>query len=623
MESTPRIVLQSRLEEIRRKQQAIRAIVYPILSIPGELSIAIFKAYVKKDSKHDPLALSHVCRQWRQTALATPDLWTYISSVRQLPWRFDRTGTCLLHADVTIRSPGDLAALNKYLSDHPSRWEMLAVRMECTPLSETPSFALPCFLPLLQKLSVRGRARSLPHVPEGGLDLGSLPLATNAPYLVELKVSYIVQLQAAQMNFAHLTTLSIAGDESMCRQFLDFTPNLQCLTVCCLSLADGPVAPVVMGQLRTVILTEGCHLDFLDQLTVPVMEHLEFEVDTATGAKVVEPLMVRSACSASLRGLCLRLCDNNMHITEFFDSMGPHLANLEDLTLKYRTDIDMGNPINWLFARVSPSTHPVLYPPPPPPILVALKSLTLVNCGQITNRDIFSTVCMLEGRTSNMAGVAPLQSLRFTSDPESTQGDPDIANALSILRRLRHQGILRVDTNAVGLHQFTSIRELPSYISTRGTHRTSEGGAVKEGPDLANVEELALRGPLDNNIGALFNRMGHPRNQQGHYTILPALKSLTLVNVRYISMSTALSMAEMLEARTTSGQEIATLKLLRFSLQADSWNSLGQAAINNALHELKKYRERGILDIQVYLAGSKRFTNLWEFGEYLSGEGSS
>ncbi|KAJ7650520.1 hypothetical protein FB45DRAFT_697919, partial [Roridomyces roridus] len=52
-----------------------RSIIFPILSIPPELTVAIFMACVKEHPQQDPLALSHVCCQWRQIALGTPELW--------------------------------------------------------------------------------------------------------------------------------------------------------------------------------------------------------------------------------------------------------------------------------------------------------------------------------------------------------------------------------------------------------------------------------------------------------------------------------------------------------------------------------------------------------------------
>ncbi|KAJ7650497.1 hypothetical protein FB45DRAFT_1017887 [Roridomyces roridus] len=449
--------------EAERLEQAMRTLIYPILSISPELTIAIFKACVNQDPKHGPLALSHVCSQWRQAALATPELWTNIQSTMELRVWFGRTGTCLLNADVTIRSSGDLATLEDYLFDHPSRWEMLTLRMEHTAFPRVTRYSLPCFLPCLRGLYVNQGHMLYPSAEH--LEVAPSLMAAYAPCLVELRMKYIAHVLGAQMAiFTYLTTLCIAGDDAECRAFLNLAPNLQSLTI-----SSPPpeqegqvVSPLVMSQLRTVIILDG-YPGFLDHLITPELEHLQFELDFAVSPVAVKSLVSRSACTRSLRVL----------------------------------DMSVGE----------------------------------------ANQD----------------------------------------------------------------HEFTFITR---FFDLMGT-------------DLANLERLTLREPLENSLDPLFYRMGHPGDQDAYTAILPALKSLTLINVGYLAISTVSSMAAMLETRTTDVPEIAKLESFRFSIEADAWNPIDQATIDDALTQVRSFRDRGVLDIQVYTA-SPRFTNVWELRECLN-----
>ncbi|KAJ7650509.1 hypothetical protein FB45DRAFT_859271 [Roridomyces roridus] len=456
MQNTPRLLWQSRLDDIRRQiaslraqeeqlEDAARAIVYPILSIPVELTIAILKACVKDHPLHDLLALAHVCGQWRQTALATPELWTNIQSIMELPVWLNRSGAYPLHAQVTIRSTADLTTLNGYLVNHPLRWKTLALRMADTQTGAS-AFSLPCDIPHLQQLSVQGRPPSGPHLPDGDLTLGPSLLAARATSLVGLKVGYIVQLQGAQMGvFTRLTSLSLAGQETACRQFLEFTPNLQSLVVGCVSLDPAPIAPIIMSHLRTIILAEGCHPDFLEQLTAPLLEQLEFHLDLLMATEAVR--------------LCIRAGDSAQSVTRFFDLMGPALSNLEHLTLR----AVMRESLHELFARMTPvSRGPVLQLLP---ILQALKSLTLYDCGYITNYDIFSLDERHDGSSNN--GVFEVHPRYRRSDTGAADGDPDVEDALNRLQRLRYQGILDMEFNVAGVNRFTSIWELSHYLNAR------------------------------------------------------------------------------------------------------------------------------------------------------------
>ncbi|KAJ6610649.1 hypothetical protein B0H10DRAFT_1648235, partial [Mycena sp. CBHHK59/15] len=57
------------------------SIIYPVLSLPTEITMEIFRRCIHPGSAprpspaKAPLLLAQICRQWRQIALNTPDLW--------------------------------------------------------------------------------------------------------------------------------------------------------------------------------------------------------------------------------------------------------------------------------------------------------------------------------------------------------------------------------------------------------------------------------------------------------------------------------------------------------------------------------------------------------------------
>lgn len=92
----------------------------------------IFKLATRNDQL--PIALSHVCRQWRDIIRYTPTMWTYIK-VRQTP-RFNnhhftqtllraqhalqRSGACAITVEICIRTP-HMCPTSTQQNDHPSQ----------------------------------------------------------------------------------------------------------------------------------------------------------------------------------------------------------------------------------------------------------------------------------------------------------------------------------------------------------------------------------------------------------------------------------------------------------------------------------------------------------------------
>ncbi|KAF8175470.1 hypothetical protein K438DRAFT_1608588, partial [Mycena galopus ATCC 62051] len=63
----------------RNFEEELDSIVYPVLSLPPEITSHIFIQSLPEDTRPSPrsapLLLVQICRSWRVIAIATPDLW--------------------------------------------------------------------------------------------------------------------------------------------------------------------------------------------------------------------------------------------------------------------------------------------------------------------------------------------------------------------------------------------------------------------------------------------------------------------------------------------------------------------------------------------------------------------
>ncbi|KAJ7620661.1 hypothetical protein B0H17DRAFT_859233, partial [Mycena rosella] len=89
-------------QELRAK---LDTIVYPVLTLPPEITSHIFLQSMPKDAKPSPLAaplvFTQICRQWRAIAFTTPNIWQSIS--------LERNNSCSQLLDMWLKHSGSLA----------------------------------------------------------------------------------------------------------------------------------------------------------------------------------------------------------------------------------------------------------------------------------------------------------------------------------------------------------------------------------------------------------------------------------------------------------------------------------------------------------------------------------
>ncbi|KAF8214032.1 hypothetical protein K438DRAFT_994045 [Mycena galopus ATCC 62051] len=153
-------------------QTQLDSIAYPVLSLPPEITSEIFTQCLPTERDLDvvnayeaPLLLTHVCRAWRQIAIALPALWTtfdvqnvhdvsHLSEIVQT-W-FERAQKCPL----TVRIHGSLSDNNNAsgfmqpFRRHSRQIRSLELEMDEQDFDYMGSPQV-LDLPLLQKLSIR------------------------------------------------------------------------------------------------------------------------------------------------------------------------------------------------------------------------------------------------------------------------------------------------------------------------------------------------------------------------------------------------------------------------------------------------------------------------------------
>ncbi|KAJ7606493.1 hypothetical protein FB45DRAFT_1041066 [Roridomyces roridus] len=129
-------------EERAPRQQRMDAYKYPVLSLANEVISEIFIQFLPPypacpplTGRESPTALTHICGNWRQIALAIPKLWRAILLpfvddedecyvLRILTTWLDRSGSC----PISIQLEPDLRLSKKFLKPillHRQRWEFV------------------------------------------------------------------------------------------------------------------------------------------------------------------------------------------------------------------------------------------------------------------------------------------------------------------------------------------------------------------------------------------------------------------------------------------------------------------------------------------------------------------
>ncbi|KAJ7051967.1 hypothetical protein C8F01DRAFT_1236931 [Mycena amicta] len=340
--------LEAQLAELRRLRKLLLSglsnIVYPILTLPTELTIEIFTYYVEsvRIGFHDyafngrtqptpfpsPIVLASVCRAWRDIALNSAALWCRLdisnrreAAIPALRNCLSRSATQPLSLSMAwTHTPGDVLPL---LSEHSARWESFTFALS-TPLSTAEkALKFDNKLPRLKSLAVEGRAHGWPQPGEQRTFAFSEAPLLETVYLHSISSAEIA-LPWRQVRNLTLRHLGLPDSVAILRQ----TPHLETLSYNGSHVVHAPTVSIRLEFLKKLTVVDNNSASFLQQVTLPALESLDIVFPTGHHSFSALPeLLERSHCA--LRTLVL----TNIWVEHAMDVI-KHSPTIVELTLK-------------------------------------------------------------------------------------------------------------------------------------------------------------------------------------------------------------------------------------------------------------------------------------------------
>ncbi|KAK7052127.1 F-box domain-containing protein [Favolaschia claudopus] len=293
------LVLRQAQKPVQERLDSYR---YPVLSLPNEIVSGIFLCVIPPYPQplpafgiHSPTTLTHVCRQWRDIALATQRLWralwvegeAYDGSLRT-EWRAlaalwaERSGTHPMSiyvdsaADPTIAFP-----------TQQDRLEYLRIRLRRSHRERTTVNSLPS----LHSLELT--AGTLYSTP------ASFTLQDDAAPLLRNVLLVHIPLKCVTLPWAQLTSLKLAGVAKLDRdEILRRTSSLVCCEIELSEPYEHLPPGLTTGEIRLlhleslfIISRDWVHFDeqLLPNLLVPALRRFEVP-ETCLGLHPIESL---------------------------------------------------------------------------------------------------------------------------------------------------------------------------------------------------------------------------------------------------------------------------------------------------------------------------------------------
>ncbi|KAJ6466151.1 hypothetical protein C8R47DRAFT_1154081 [Mycena vitilis] len=406
--------------EKRVVSDALSSIVYPVLTIPPELTTQIFEHFVHRgraseDLISNLLTVASVCRAWRTIAVSCGALWNHVSmhvgldvarEVKLLQMWLSRSGDRPLHVDLRMTQSVASESLADAILPLLAHWP----RCKSLRLCSTSSIVFPVDpgpFWSLKKVDI-DLCRSAQQPP--------ITAFLDAPLLREAHVARLALPQIA-LPWGQLTGLHLALQTiPQCLDILGQTPNLEILSILRTPIPRNTIASVrrVLRHLHRI----ECSAVFLNHLILPILDTLSLVSVSPETAPRVKALVNRSGCT-------LRVLRLNAHEADVYDTFNciTSVPSIRTLSLTSLT---------WDFPEFQGFFHSM----EADKSLLELKSLNLQALGSFL--DVCSLADMLSALWTDKSEAAKLESfsLSFTG-----REDADFEDAMARLRKMRREGL--------------------------------------------------------------------------------------------------------------------------------------------------------------------------------------
>ncbi|KAF7322295.1 F-box domain-containing protein [Mycena chlorophos] len=332
--------------ERKLAQEWLDAYIYPVLTLPNEITSAIFLRYLppypQRPSPSPPLfgdasptTLGQICRQWRAVAHSTPALWRAIDFVDvdrdPVPdiartW-LQRSGALPISFQFAAATPStSLFRREQMFSElllHRSRWAYASINLPFNRL---------CDVVFRSSLRIDGVLQNLLQLDVFVAENGTLapvgPLVAPSLRTVSLHVygtfsSYEKLSKIMSIPWAQLTRLFL--DELSPLLVVEILSRTRRLVSCRISLDDRGPGPLddrgssgssllQLERLETLVLGFSLHANFTEQgsflalLRMPALQKLQIDQDFLPGDDDSRPTALETwirGLNCSLQRLCV------------------------------------------------------------------------------------------------------------------------------------------------------------------------------------------------------------------------------------------------------------------------------------------------------------------------------
>ncbi|KAJ7044779.1 hypothetical protein C8F04DRAFT_1069519 [Mycena alexandri] len=417
-------------------QAQLDAVVYPVLTLPPEITSEIFIQCLPVDRSIDavntaeaPLLLTHICGVWRQIAISTPELWaTFEVDVfyRHLclaeianTW-LGRTGECPLTVKISraIRNM-DLDVLWQVLFQYSSRIRSLGLEVDGEILRPIPGSSKTGYLmdfPTLERFSIA-------FFPFEAEDTDLVAILNNVPLLHEVTIT---ELSSSLVTLPTQQITKFTGKFYAVAQCLEALTLMPQLTECAFAvlhkdLLDRDPEPFTHSHLRHLTLFGTTQLDptnrdawarsmcVLASLRLPALQTLEITGVNDFDRAALNSFLVRS--SPPLRKLLIHPLapdgGTTLRVSPSFTAL-----DLTDLAVSYPSRLFIGDFFSFFTANT---------------FLPQLRSLSLLGCRVAWEElDIVQILDRTAGPVTdrrNLEGCVQLQTFRAVADPKYSRLD--------------------------------------------------------------------------------------------------------------------------------------------------------------------------------------------------------